>query len=130
MPTGFDDRYDYRVDLLRRRNRVTARIGDTVLAETERCILVDEQDHGIVFYVPKADVRMDLLQPSDHRTVCPFKGEASHFDAEGVTTVAWTYEDPHPQVEALRDHIAFYQDRVQVQVGVATPAVSWYKPKS
>ena len=50
--SGFVDRPDYRVDILARRNRVTASVGGQVLAESERCLLVDEQDHGLVFYFP------------------------------------------------------------------------------
>lgn len=125
MASGYADRPDYRVDLLHRRNRCEARSGDVLLASSERCIVVDEQDHGLVVYFPRGDVRLDQLEGSDHTTHCPYKGDASHWTLRGGTeVVAWTYQDPHPEVAQLRDHVAFYQDRVTVSIGVATPAVS------
>ena len=117
-PSGYVDRPDYRVDILARRNLVRAWFDGKVLAETTRPLLVDEQDHGLVFYFPRDDVRMERLQPTDTRTRCPYKGEASYWrvDAEGGDDVAWSYEDPYPEVERLRGCVAFYQDRVGIEV--------------
>jgi uncharacterized protein (DUF427 family) len=121
-------RPDYRVDLLPRRNLVTVRHAEQVLASTTTPLLVDEQDHGLVFYIPEADVNFALLAPIDHLTVCPWKGEASHWRlAEGNEPVAWTYRDPFPEVARIRGHLGFYQDRVTVEIGVATPAVVGYQ---
>ena len=119
--SGYVDRPDYRVDILPRRNAVRAWWGDTLLAETTRSLLVDEQDHGLVVYFPRDDVRMAALRPTDHRTRCPFKGWASYWsvDGDGGENVAWSYEDPYPEVARLRDFVAFYQDRVRVELGVA-----------
>jgi len=117
------ERPDYRVDLLARRNRVTVR-GETadVLAETVRPLVVDEQDHGLVVYIPRDDVQMDRLEPSDTVTHCPFKGHASHWRVAGTDgpDVAWSYEDPFPEVARIAGYIAFYQDRVHVEIGQAS----------
>jgi uncharacterized protein (DUF427 family) len=119
------DRPDYRVDLLRRRNRVTARHDGQVLAETSDAILVDEQDHGLVFYFPRPDVHLDLFVRTDDRSRCPFKGSASYWRlARGTEPVAWSYEDPYAEVAGIAGHVAFYQDKVQVEIGQAVPAVS------
>jgi uncharacterized protein (DUF427 family) len=127
QPSGFVDRPDYRVDILRRRNQVTVLAGDRVLASTETALLVDEQDHGLVFYIPMSDVQLELLTPTDDSSRCPFKGQASYWRlADGTEPVAWGYLDPYPEVSRLLDHVAFYQDRVAVQIGVATPAVVGY----
>ena len=126
--SGYVERPDYRVDILPRRNAVRAWWGDTLLGETTRSLLVDEQDHGLVFYFPRDDVHMDRLRPTDHSSYCPFKGHASYFrvDAAGggeggadADNVAWSYEDPYPEVARIRGYVAFYQDRVRVEVGVA-----------
>jgi len=118
--SGYGERPDYRVDLLPRRNRVVARVGDVVLGETERPLLVDEQDHGLVFYFPREDVHLERLQPTDSVSYCPFKGKASYWStSDGGENVAWSYEDPYPEVSRLAGFVAFYQDRVDVQVGVA-----------
>jgi len=124
--SGYVERPDYRVDLLARRNRVTASIGDLVLADSERCLLVDEQDHGLVFYFPPDDVRLDLLTEDDRSSLCPFKGTATYrrLVHDGVEVLAWSYITPHPEVAQLAGYVAFYQDVVDVRVGTAVPAVS------
>jgi len=125
-PSGFVDRPDYRVDIMARRNRVTASIGGTVLADSERCLLVDEQDHGLVFYFPPEDVRMDLFVPHPRTTRCPFKGTATYRKYAGPEgdVLIWTYEEPYPEVALLAGYVAFFQDAVEVRIGVANPAVS------
>ena len=127
QPSGFVERPDYRVDILRRRNQVTARAGERVLARTATPLLVDEQDHGVVVYFPQADVDLTQLVATDDSSRCPYKGQASYWRlVEGDEPVAWAYLDPYPEVERIRGHIAFYQDRVSVELGVATPAVVGY----
>lgn len=129
---GYSVYFDYRVDILRRRNLVTATHGGRELARSERTLLVDEQDHGLVFYFPKADVDFTALRPMpDHHTRCPWKGEASYWSlADGDEPVAWAYEDPFPQVAQIRDHIAFYQNIVTVSLGVAPWLPRWKPPKN
>ena len=123
--SGYVDRPDYRVDVLPRRNLFEVHAGDTLLAASERCLLVDEQDHGLVVYFPRDDVRMGELVAVDHVTRCPFKGFASHWSLPGgEKPVAWSYEDPYPQVGRIAGYVAFYQQRVTLTMGVATPAVS------
>jgi uncharacterized protein (DUF427 family) len=126
--SGWIARPDYRVDILARRNVVTVRAGELILASTTSALLVDEQDHGLVFYVPEADVDFGLLTPTDDRTRCPYKGDASYWRlVDGSVPVAWTYREPYPEVARLLGHIGFYQDRVTVQIGVANPAVVGYQ---
>ena len=102
------------------------------LARSERTLLVDEQDHGLVFYFPRADVDFSALRPMPgHHTRCPWKGEASYWKlAGGDEPVAWAYEDPLPQVAQIRDHIAFYQNIVTVALGVAPWLPRWKPPKN
>ena len=125
--SAFAERPDYRVDILARRNRVTASVGGQLLADSRRCLLVNEQDHGLVFYFPADDVRLELFVPDDRTSVCPFKGLATyrryHRD-DGDDVYAWSYEAPFPEVARLAGYVAFFQDAVDVVVGVATPAVS------
>jgi uncharacterized protein (DUF427 family) len=126
-PSGYVERPDYRVDILRRRNLVTVRAGDRVIARTESPLLVDEQDHGLVFYVPDSDVDFSQLAAVEKTSRCPYKGQARYWRlADGSEPVAWAYPEPYPQVAQIAGHVAFYQDRVSVEVGVATPAVVGY----
>lgn len=117
--SGYEARFDYRVDILPRANRVQVFAGDSALADSTRTLLIDEQDHGLVFYFPFDDVRMDALRAIEHTTRCPYKGNASHYalrDGDD-TPIAWTYKTPYPEVARITDHVAFYQDRVTLTVG-------------
>lgn len=121
MPiSGYIDRPDYWVDLLPRTNRAVARLGDRVIADSARAVVVDEQGHALVWYFHPEDVRRDLLVPIAGKTsICPFKGEATYFaaaDDATATPIGWTYAQPFVQVAALGGFIAFYQDRVAITI--------------
>jgi len=90
--------------------------GET-LAETVHALRVLETSHPPTIYVPPHDVGKHWLRESGNRpTLCEFKGRARYLDAvigeRVVTAVAWTYRDPSSGYELLRDHVAFYVDRV------------------
>jgi uncharacterized protein (DUF427 family) len=98
-------------------HRVRIEVGGEVLANSTRALRVLETSHPPTVYVPSADVRADLLTPSETRpSWCEFKGAARYLDAtvagRVIAAVGWTYPEPSPGYEALRDHIAFYPGRV------------------
>jgi uncharacterized protein (DUF427 family) len=125
-PSGFATRSDYRVDLLARRNRVTVSVDGEVLADSRQCLLVDEQDHGLVFYFPPEDVRLDRFVPDELTSRCPYKGTATYrrYERDGEDVLIWSYDDPYPEVARLAGYIGFFQDAVDLRVGQAHPAVS------
>jgi uncharacterized protein (DUF427 family) len=97
--------------------RVRLELGGEVLADSARALRVLETSHPPTVYLPLADVRGDLLTTNGARsTWCEFKGAAHYVDAtvgdRRVPDVGWTYPDPVPRYEALRDHIAFYPGRM------------------
>jgi uncharacterized protein (DUF427 family) len=96
--------------------RVVVKIGDRVIVDTVRALTLREASYGPVQYVPMADVNASLLEASDHMTYCPYKGECSYFSIPegGVRSVnaVWFYKAPYPAVAAIKDHVAFYPDRV------------------
>jgi len=124
--SGFAARPDYRVDILARRNRVTVSVDAVVVADSARTLLVDEQDHGLVFYFPPEDVRLERFVADDRTSWCPYKGTATYrrLARHGPDVLAWSYEHPHPEVTRLAGYVAFFQDVVDLRVGVAVPAVS------
>ena len=80
-----------------------------MIADTTRAQRVLETSHPPVYYVPAEDVAPGVLEPADGRTTfCEWKGHASYFDVCGVPRAAWTYRDPAPGFEAIRDAVAFY----------------------
>lgn len=112
--------------------RVRIELGGELLADSARALRVLETSHPPTVYVPPADVREELLTESRVRpTWCEFKGSARYLDAivhgRRFKAVAWSYPDPSPGYESLRDHVAFYpgrvdaawldQERVQAQPG-------------
>jgi uncharacterized protein (DUF427 family) len=109
-----------RVDILPTSRHVQVRLGDTVVAETTRAQALFETGLPARWYIPRVDVRMDLLVRSDTVTHCPYKGQAEHYSAQvdGTETrdVAWSYPTPLPESERIANLIAFYPDRVQVVV--------------
>ena len=97
--------------------RVRVELGGETLADSARALRVLETSHPPTLYIPREDVRADLLGESRTRsTVCEFKGAARYLDAivggHRTRAVAWTYPDPTPRYEALRDHVAFFPGRV------------------
>ena len=78
------------------------------------------------YYVPIADVDQSLLRPSDTHTYCPYKGEASYFSVStpdgDVQDAMWFYREPYPAVGEIKDHVAFYTDRVEFTVESADAA--------
>ena len=92
-----------------------------VIAETQHALVLREGKYPACLYVPRGDARMEFFERTDHSTHCPFKGDASYYtlargDQRSENTV-WTYEAPFDQVAAIRDHLAFYADRVTIEQG-------------
>jgi uncharacterized protein (DUF427 family) len=105
-------------------NRVTVMLGGKVIADTTNALTLREAGYPAVHYIPRNDVDMTALSRTDTQTYCPYKGEASYFSipAGGARSVdaIWTYETPYDSVSAIKDHLAFYPDRVDaIEEGVA-----------
>jgi len=101
------------------RHIVVGLAGETV-ADTTRSHRVLETSQPPAYYLDPADVRMERLVPSPHATFCEWKGQASYFDVVVGDTVAeaaaWTYRNPTPAFAAIREHLAFYAQRLDCSV--------------
>ena len=95
--------------------RMRAQLGADVLAESSDVIEVDEDQNPPRYYFPRDDVRMDRMTPSETRTYCPFKGEASYFSLElgdgPLPDAAWAIESPYDEHADLKSRIAFYSEK-------------------
>jgi uncharacterized protein (DUF427 family) len=80
-------------------------------------LTVCETKHEPVVYFPREDVRFEALERTDHKSFCPFKGEASYWTLRvadrAEENAVWSYEDPFDEVAGLEDYVAFYADRVE-----------------
>ena len=124
---AWDAHPEHRIEIDAERVALRVTWGGELLAETTRGLELREGRYPPVVYVPRDDVRMDRLRRSDHTTHCPFKGDATYFDVAedlaeasgdasgGQAEIAWSYETPFDQMEAIRDHLAFYPDRVRIE---------------
>src|SRR5437588_12439821 len=99
---------------------VEVRLNGELLAATDRPLRLDETGLPARYYIPRDDVRMDLLRPTTFHTTCPFKGEASYWsadiDGETFDGIAWSYEEPIAGMEAIAGLLCFYPDRVEMKV--------------
>src|SRR5262249_42306712 len=107
---------DHPITIAPARHRVRVIVGGHTVAETERALVLHEKNYRPVFYIPRADVDMSVLMPSDHKTHCPYKGDAAHFSVRvkdrQTENAPWTYQEPYPAVGEIASGIAFYPARV------------------
>lgn len=107
---------DHPITITSSDEHVVVRAGGRVIADTRRALILQEATYPAVRYIPRADVDMAALGRSDTQTYCPYKGDASYFSVpaggERSIDAVWTYETPHPAAERIRDHLAFYPDRI------------------
>jgi uncharacterized protein (DUF427 family) len=88
-----------------------------VLAESTRAIALEETGLPTRYYLPREDVRMDVLTPTDTSSHCPFKGDASYYSAAGATDAFWVYEDPSEEdAKPIAGLLAPWPGRVEVIV--------------
>jgi uncharacterized protein (DUF427 family) len=111
---------DHPITIERNLKRVVVAIGGRVLADSRDALILREAGYPAVQYIPRKDVDMTLLERSARTTYCPYKGDCSYFSipsgGERAINAVWTYEAPYDAVAAIRDHLAFYPERVDAFV--------------
>ena len=117
----------HRVDIVHSSRRVRIERDGEVLAESSRPYLLFESMLPVRYYLPREDVRAQLT-PSDRRSFCAYKGEASYWSAGGLGDIAWSYPAPLREAAEITDRVAFFDEHVDVIVdGVAAerPVTPW-----
>ncbi len=109
-----------RIDVLRSNRHVRVRVGGVNVAESSRPTMLVETSLPVRWYLPRDDVRTDLLRATNFTTECPFKGHASYWTLELGDQVhdgiVWSYETPIPAAEGVTGLMCFYNDRVDLTV--------------
>ena len=90
--------------------RLQVRVDGILLADSTNALELREHGYPPRHYLPRDDVRMDLLTTSETTTYCPFKGHTVYFSLGESRDVAWSYEEPVEGVEAIAGRVAFYGD--------------------
>jgi uncharacterized protein (DUF427 family) len=106
----------HRVDTLHSMRHVQVRAGGTIIADSRDAVFLFETGLPVRYYLPRADVRADLLGPSQRHTICPYKGVASYHSVsvDGTTLgdLVWYYPDPLPESVKIAGRLAFYNEKV------------------
>jgi uncharacterized protein (DUF427 family) len=107
---------DHPITITPEPRRVRVMVGKVAVADSRRTLRLEEARYPAVYYVPRADLRLESFVPSARTSHCPYKGDARYFDLvvgeDRRSDAVWSYKDPYPAVAAIRDHVAFYPDRV------------------
>ncbi len=112
---GYKKHPDHRIETKPAGVRVRVTFKGEVVADTRDAIAMKEGAYPIVYYIPRADVKMERLVRSSHKTHCPFKGDAAYFSLKnGPENAVWSYEQPYDEMSAIKELLAFYPDKVDV----------------
>jgi uncharacterized protein (DUF427 family) len=112
--SAWDSHPDYNIDITLCIKQIRVTFKGVTLADSKNVLQLSEQDYPPIYYFPRSDVRLDLMEQTSKVTHCPFKGDASHWalviEGERVEVAAWSYNEPFEQVSDIKDHIAFYPE--------------------
>jgi len=107
---------DHPITITSTKGRVTVTVNGKRVADTHEALTLKEAAYPAVQYIPRKDVDMTQLQRTSHQTYCPYKGECAYYSipagGERSANAVWTYEAPYTAVAEIKDHLAFYSDRV------------------
>ena len=110
----------HRITITPTQLHIEVSLGGEKLAESGRAVLLEETGSPSRYYLPREDVRTELLRPTSHHTTCPFKGEASYWSAEVGGEVyedlVWSYETPIPAAQQIAGLMCFYNERVELTI--------------
>jgi uncharacterized protein (DUF427 family) len=107
---------DHPITVTPARGRVTVIAAGRTIADTRDALILKEAAYPPVYYIPRKNVDMAQLQRTTHQTYCPYKGECNYYSipagGERSVNAVWTYEAPYAAVSAVKEHLAFYPNRV------------------
>lgn len=105
--------------------RVRVTFNGEIIAESRDALVLEEGKYQPVYYLPRKDVKMERLIRTSHTSHCPHKGDATYFslcNGPAARNAVWSYEQPFESVKAIKDHLAFYPDKVDsISIGQDSP---------
>ncbi len=105
----------HRVDAMQSSRHVKVVVGGETIAETSHPHLLFETNLRTRYYIPKEDVRMDLLTHTDTTSICPYKGTAEYWsvkvNGDSYNDIVWSYPDPIPEMPKIKDLVAFWTEK-------------------
>ena len=112
---GFKKRPDHRIETRPASVRVQVNYKGELIADSRDALVMQEGTYAPVYYLPRADVKMERLARTSHGTHCPFKGDASYYSiVNGPQNAVWSYEQPYDEMTLIKGWLAFYPDKVEI----------------
>ena len=109
---------DHLITIAPNPKRVVVTFAGRTIADTKHALALQELTYPAVQYIPRVDVDMSALERTTHGTECPYKGHANYYSLNANGRIAenavWTYESPFDAVAPIKEHVAFYPNRVDV----------------
>jgi uncharacterized protein (DUF427 family) len=118
----------HRIDIVHSSRHVRVESGGELLAESSEPYLLFEPPLPVRYYLPRADVRTELLRPSDTKTWCAYKGRASYWSFAGEDDLVWSYLEPLRDATEVAGRMAFFNERVDIVVdgkAIERPVTPW-----
>jgi uncharacterized protein (DUF427 family) len=106
----------HRIDIRRSSRHLVVRSGDQVVADTHAPLVLYESGFAPRWYVPRADVVAEDLEPVEGQTFCPYKGVASYYDIGDARNAAWSYRAPFEEMARIADLVSFEPDKVTITI--------------
>ena len=107
---------DHPITITPAEGRVVVKVAGAVVADTRAALTLQESTYPAVQYIPLADVDTSLLEPTTTESYCPYKGDASYYSipagGDKAVDAIWEYKEPREAVAQIKEHIAFYPNRV------------------
>ena len=109
---------DHPITIAANPKRVRVLFSDHLIADSGAALTLREAGYGAVQYIPREDIATTYLAQTEHRSHCPYKGEATYYtivrDGQISENAAWSYEDPYPAMSLIKGHLAFFPNRVEI----------------
>lgn len=107
---------DHPITISQHPKHVRVHFNGRVVAESDRALALKEASYPAVLYIPREDADMTAFRRTAHATHCPYKGDAAYYslvaDGREAENAVWSYEEPYPAVAEIKDHLAFYPNKV------------------
>ena len=106
----------HRIDIRRSSRHLVVQDGDRVIADTHAPLVLYESGFAPRWYLPRAGIVADALEPVEGQTFCPYKGLASYYNVGDARTAAWSYRAPFEDVQPIADLISFYPEKMTITI--------------
>ncbi len=110
------EKMGHKIQVYKVEKKVEVVKGGEILSRTDEALLMYEEKHNPVYYIPKKDIPEKYLEPTSTKTTCPYKGKASYYNLKTGDEISedsvWQYLDSKEEFKKMRDYVAFYPSAI------------------